>query len=68
MKGAPGDFAVRLVSPEEYKAYPWVCGLIQSGRIDTLLFRSHVWEGLEQLPQALEEQASGKVIKGFVRI
>jgi threonine dehydrogenase-like Zn-dependent dehydrogenase len=68
MKGAPGDFAVRLVSPEEYRAYDWVCGLIQTGRIDTSLFRSHVWEGLEALPQALEEQASGKVIKGFVRI
>lgn len=68
MKGAPGDFAVRVVGPEEFKAYDWVCGLIQSGRIDTSLFRSHVWEGLEQLPRALEDQAAGKVIKGMVRI
>ena len=68
MKGAPGDFAVRAVRPEEHKAYDWVCGLIQSGRIDTSLFRTHTWEGLESLPSALEEQAAGGVIKGFVKI
>ena len=68
MKGAPGDFAVRIVGPEEHKAYDWVCGLMQSGRIDTSLFRSHVWDGLDSLPTALDEQASGRVIKGFVKI
>jgi threonine dehydrogenase-like Zn-dependent dehydrogenase len=68
MKGAPGDFAVRIVAPEEHKAYDWVCGLIRSGRIDTSLFRSHTWQGLEELPRALREQSSGEVIKGFVRI
>ena len=68
MRGAPGDFAVRLIGPEEYKAYPWVCGLMQSGGIDPSLFRSHSWDGLESLPMALEEQASGNVIKGFVKI
>ena len=41
---------------------------MQSGRIDTSLFRSHVWDGLDSLPTALDEQASGRVIKGFVKI
>ncbi|MAE67331.1 MAG: sorbitol dehydrogenase [Phycisphaeraceae bacterium] len=68
MKGAPGDFAVRLVCPEEHRSYARVCSLLMSGAIDATLFRTHVWDGLDQLPTALEQQAAGAVVKGFVRI
>lgn len=68
MRGAPGDFAVRLIAPEEYRAYHWVCDLIRRGAIDTSQFRSHVWDGLEQVPAALQAQANGAVVKGLVRV
>lgn len=68
MKGTAGEFSVRLIGPEEYRAYGWVCRLIREGKIDTSLFRSHVWEGLDKVSDALAAQSNGEVVKSFVRI
>ena len=68
MKKARGEFNVMLVHAEEHVALDWVCRAIREKKINTELFRSHVWDGLESLPEALRLQEEGKVIKGFVKI
>jgi len=57
-----------MIAPEEHKAYDRVCDLIRAGQINPAILRSHVWDGLDRLPEALKAQAAGKVVKGFVRI
>jgi len=68
MKNAGGEFAVKLVHPEEHLAYEWVCSMIQRKLIDCKLFHSHVWDGLESLPQVLQAQQDGQALKSLVRI
>lgn len=68
MKNGPGDFSVRLISCADHLAYQKVCQLIIDKKIDTKLYHSHTWDGLEKLPEALEAQSQGKVKKGFVKI
>jgi len=68
MKRARGEFDVRLMHPAENTALDWVCRIIRQKRIDTQLLHSHVWEGLDCLPEAIQAQENGEVIKGLVRI
>ena len=68
LRSGPVDFNVRLICPAEQRAYPWVCRQLQSGVIDPMLFRTHVWDGLDKINEAVEAQTAGRVVKGFVRI
>jgi hypothetical protein len=63
-----GDFTVRFIGPEDDTYFSKACALISSGQIDASQIRTHVWEGLESVKTGLDEQAAGKVIKGFVLI
>ena len=67
MAGAPANFIARRICPQEHLAYPWACGAVQSGMIDSALFRTHVFDGLEHINELLQLQEKGKVIKGFIR-
>lgn len=68
LRGSPGDFSARLISPEDHVAFPWVCRLIAEGRLDPALFRSHTWHGLDSIHDALAAQEKGDVIKGFITL
>lgn len=68
LRAGPGDFAVRLVSAEDHLAYARVCGMLLDGLIRADRFRSHVWNGLDQVSHAIAEHVDGRVIKGFVRV
>lgn len=63
-----GDFAVHYLAPDDDRFFPETCRRMVSGTLDAAAIRTHVWTGLESLPQALREQADGNVLKGLVRI
>lgn len=63
-----GDFSVHYLSPTDDLFFPETCRRIADGRLNARLLHTHTWEGLESLPQAVQDQESGKVLKGMVRI
>jgi len=63
-----GDFAVHYLAPNDDEYFPEACRRMLSGELDAAALRSHEWDGLESLPQAIEEQAAGEVLKGYVKI
>jgi len=63
-----GDFSVHYFTPPDDTFFPEACRRIGDGTIKASLLRSHVWNGLESLPQALQEQSAGEVLKGLITI
>ncbi|MDP0496767.1 MAG: zinc-binding dehydrogenase [Verrucomicrobiota bacterium JB024] len=63
-----GDFCVKYLSPTDDSFMLEACQRILDGRLDAAAVRTHIWDGLESLNQALKEQAAGEVLKGMVRI
>jgi len=63
-----GDFAVRYLSTADDVFFPEACRQLRDGTLKSSLVLSHMWKGLDALPQALAEQAAGEVLKGMVRI
>lgn len=63
-----GDFTVHYYAPNDDVFLARTCAMIQSGAIRTEWIQTHRWQGLEQLPQALREQAAGEVLKGVLHL
>lgn len=63
-----GDFAVHYLAPNDDAYFTEACQRLLSGELNAEALRSHCWDGLEALPDALAEQAEGKVLKGYVKI
>jgi threonine dehydrogenase-like Zn-dependent dehydrogenase len=63
-----GDFSVRYMTPSDDTFFAEACRRISEGEIRTRSLRTNLWEGLESIEQALADQASGRVLKGLIRI
>ncbi len=63
-----GDFLLSMHFPQDDVYLSTVIDRMQRGELQSTAIRSHVWQGLESLPAALEEQVAGKVMKGLVLI
>lgn len=65
---AGGDFSVHYRNTKDDVFYDETCRRMGTGEIDARAIQSHTWRGLESLPQALEQQEAGEVLKGMVLI
>ena len=63
-----GDFSVHFFNPTDDLYFAETCRLIAGGHLNTKTIRSHIWNGLESINQALADQRAGCVLKGLVRI
>ncbi|MDR1281520.1 MAG: zinc-binding dehydrogenase [Opitutaceae bacterium] len=63
-----GEFDVRLIHTADDTFFDEACRRMADRRLDADAVRTHVWHGLESLPEALADQIAGKVLKGLVRI
>lgn len=65
---AGGDFSVQMVFPADDTFFETTCRLMTGGILQASQIRTHIWHGLRALPQALEEQAAGSVLKGVLLV
>ena len=63
-----GDFEVKFYNPADDAFFEETCTRMLNGQLDASRIRTHVWDGLESVATALEEQGAGKVLKGMVKI
>jgi threonine dehydrogenase-like Zn-dependent dehydrogenase len=65
---AGGDFSVHYLAPNDDVFFGETCRRILTGEINPRSIQTHIWKSLDALPQALEEQVAGEVLKGVVLI
>ena len=63
-----GDFSVHYLAPRDDLFFEETCRRLAAGQLRTEYLRTHVWNDLESISEALEEQRAGNVLKGLVRI
>jgi len=63
-----GDFSVRYVTPNDDSFFQETCQRIRAGSLSVTHLHTHTWKGLESIGQAFEDQRSGALLKGLIRI